>query len=278
LSYFNSLNTLGNNYASLRENMARLELVFAILDSPREQSAKGSGHIIPVPIHAVEFRNLHFGYTPSTKVLKDISFEITNREFFGITGQSGSGKPTLIRLLARFYEPDGGEIFVNDQLIQHFNLHSLRSAIGIVFQENLILNDTIKNNIIYGINHNVSQEQVESAAKIAQVDEFSESLPDQYGTMIGEGGRSLSGGERQRISIARAIIADPEILILDEGTAFLELDQEKRILQNLKELRRGRITVIISHRLSAIKAADRILVIDNGRLVESDLKSIARID
>jgi ABC-type multidrug transport system fused ATPase/permease subunit len=277
--FFNILNSLGKTYGSLRESLARMEVLFRILDKTPEGQAVISCEK-PRPsvsaLSTLEFKHISFSYNYLPPVLKDVSFTIHRGETLGITGQSGSGKTTLIRLLLRFYEPDTGEIRLNGRLIHHLNLCSLRSSMGIVFQENLILNDTIKNNIAYG-NKNIPEDRIIMAAEISHAHHFIKGLPDQYETIIGEGGKSLSGGERQRLSIARAIVADPEILIMDEGTSFLEVEQERSILEKIKETRRERITIIISHRLSAMATSNRILTLDNGRIIESQFKALAEI-
>ena len=274
--FFNTLDALGRTYGSLRENLARMEIIYGIWDTSPERRKKISGDKIPSSIESVEFKNVIFGYNPSTPVIKDISFFVSRGEFLGITGQSGSGKTTLARLLLRFYEPDSGEIRVSGQPFNQSDIDSLRSSIGIVFQENLILNNTIKNNIAYG-SDGIPMERIIKAAKISHAHDFIKAFPDEYETVVGEGGKSLSGGERQRIAIARTIITDPEILILDEATSFLEVEQEQAILNGIKEKRRGKITLIISHRLSAIRIAERILTLDNGRILETDLQSLAGI-
>lgn len=268
--FFNTVNSVGKAYGLLREDLARMEIIFSILDSPPERSGKKSDDEMPPCLSPIEFKNIFFSYNPPTSVLKNVSFHVLRGESLGITGQSGSGKTTLVRLLARFYEPESGEIRLNGQSLHQFDLDALRSAIGIVFQENLILNDTIKNNIAYGI-RDVSREQIIKATEISQAHDFIKSLPNQYETVVGEGGKSLSGGERQRLAIARAIISDPEILILDEGTSYLELEQEEAILKQIKETRKDKITIIISHRLSAINIADRIAILDNGKIIEVNI-------
>ncbi len=267
---FNALDSIGKNYGTLRENLARLEVIFSILDIPPESSGKGPKNKIPTCINSIEFKNIAFGYNPAIPVLKDISFKVLHGEVLGITGQSGSGKTTLARLLMRFYDPDLGEISLNERPIENFNLTDLRSCIGIVFQENLILNDSIKNNITYG-NRKTSFENVLKAAKISHAHGFIDRLPSRYETRVGEGGKTLSGGQRQRIAIARAIIEEPEILILDEGTSFLEMEQEQDILQKIKKARRNKITIIITHRLSAIRMTERALTLDNGRIIETNI-------
>ena len=265
--FFNTLNSLGNSYGSLRESLARMEIIYEIMDAPPE-SAIHQPTVKPLSnILAIEFNNIQFAYNPSTPVLKDVSFGVQRGEILGITGQSGSGKTTLIRLLLRFYKPDSGSINLNNQSLEQFELLALRCSMGIAFQENLLLNTSIRENIAYG-NKNVSSEKVIQAAKTSHAHDFIKKLPRQYETIVGERGTSLSGGERQRLAIARAMIADPEILILDEATSFLEVEQEEVILKSIKELRRDKITIIISHRMSAMRMADRILTLDNGRVLD----------
>jgi ABC-type multidrug transport system fused ATPase/permease subunit len=272
--FFNTLDSIGQTYGLLRENLARMEIIYSIFDSPTERYEITAQVKIPPSINMVEFNNVTFGYNASIPVLKDVSFGIAAGGVFGITGQSGSGKTTLIRLLVRFYEQDKGTIRLNDQSIQQFDLTALRACIGIVFQENLILNDTLRNNIAYG-SLSLSDVQIIRSAKLSGAHDFIKLLPRRYETVVGEGGRLLSGGERQRLSIARAIVTAPEILILDEGTSYLEVEQESMILQNIKEQRINKITIVVSHRLSAMKIADRILTIDNGRVVETDFQALA---
>lgn len=274
--FFNAINTFANAYGPLRENLARLEILFSILDHPPERPA-GEVDIDRLPkIHTIEFDRIGFSYEPNRPVLKNVSFMAKQNEMLGITGQSGSGKTTLMRLLARFYDPDTGLIKINGVSLQQYELYSLRSSLGIAFQDNLILPDTIRNNIAYGIKK-ISAEKVTEAARISQAHDFIMSLPNQYETIVGEGGKSLSGGQRQRIAIARAIISDPEILILDEATSFIEVEQEIKILQRLKEARRDKLTIIISHRLSAMQIVDRILTLDNGSMIETDFQSLAKL-
>jgi len=272
--FFTTLGTLGGTYGLLREDLARMEIIHGILDSSPEGLGKTSGHELPSSVDSVELKGVTFGYNPLTPVLKDVSCHISRPEFLAITGQSGSGKTTLARLLLRFYEPDSGEIRLNGKPISQTDLDALRSIIGIVFQENLILDGTIRENIVYG-NSSIPIDRIIEAAKTSQAHDFIETCPDLYETVVGEHGKNLSGGQRQRIAIARAILTDPEILILDEATSFLDLGQEEAIFKGIKEGRQGKITVIISHRLSAIRMAERILTLDNGRILDTNSQSLA---
>jgi ABC-type multidrug transport system fused ATPase/permease subunit len=271
--FFNTLSRLGQTYGLLREDLARMEIIYGILDSSPEDPGKISGYEVPSSVDSVEFKSVTFGYNPLTPVLKDVSCHISRAEFLAVTGQSGSGKTTLARLLLRFYEPDSGEIRLNGKPVSQINLGALRSSIGIVFQENLILDGTIKENIVYG-NSGIPKGRIIAAAKISRAHDFIETCPDLYETVVGENGRNLSGGQRQKIATARAILTDPEILILDEATSFLDLGQEEAILKGIKESRRGKITVIISHRLSAVRMAERILTLDNGRILDANAQSL----
>lgn len=273
--FFNTINSLSNAYGSLRETLARFEILFSILDTYPERPQPQVNPNSALRIENVEFCKVYFSYEIKRPVLNDITFTLKQGETVGITGQSGSGKTTLMRLLARFYEPVQGEIKINGESLHEMDPYSLRSAMGIVFQENLILPDTIYNNIGYG-NRTMSETAIIAVARISQIHDFIQSLPHQYETMIGEGGKGFSGGQRQRLAIARALVSDPEILILDEATSFIEVDQEMKILQKIKETRKEKITVIISHRLSAIQLSDRILTLDNGVLIEIDFKSLVK--
>jgi ATP-binding cassette subfamily B protein len=257
----------------LRESLARLEIIYGILDSSPESLGVISGHKAPSSIDSVVFKSVTFGYNPLTPILKDVSFHISSAEFIAITGQSGSGKTTLARLLLRFYEPDSGEIRLNGMSICQTHLGTLRSTIGIVFQENLILHGTIKENIVYGTN-DIPMDRIVAVAKTSQIHDFIETCPDLYDTVVGEYGKKLSGGQRQRIAIARALLMNPEILILDEATSSLDLGEEEAVLKGIKEARRGKITVIISHRLSAVRMAERVLTLDNGRVLDPNSQSL----
>ena len=201
-------------------------------------------------------------------MLDDVTFSIREGETLGITGRSGSGKTTLIRLLLRFYEPEDGDVRINGESIRRFDLESLRCSMGIVFQDNLIFNDSIRNNIEYGL-AGMCSEKIIRAATVCCASDFIRAMPNRYGTVIGEQGKRLSGGERQRLAIARALAAEPAILVLYEGTSSLEIDQERIILKRIKEMRKGLITVIISHRLSAMESVDRVLTLDKGRIIET---------
>lgn len=230
-----------------------------VRDSGDSRELSIRGHIV--------FRNVSFGYDPYVHVLKDINLEIRPGEKIGIVGPTGSGKTTMTKLLLRFYDPSEGSILMDGVDIRRIKLESLRRQIGLVIQEPVLFNDTVGNNIAYG-KPGAAPEEIIASAKIAQAHSFIMSMPLAYDTPVGERGSRLSGGERQRIAIARAVISDPKILILDEATSSLDAITERKIKEALDEISRGRTTIIIAHRLSTITDVDRIVVIDKGRIVE----------
>ncbi|MCM8818812.1 MAG: ABC transporter ATP-binding protein/permease [Candidatus Omnitrophica bacterium] len=217
---------------------------------------------------AIEFKNVTFGYDPYHPVLKDVSFKIEPGEIVGIVGKSGSGKTTIINLLCKFYEAQKGQILIDGRDIKEIPSSELRKHIGLVLQEPFVFRGTIAENIIYG-KPDSTLEEVINAAKIANAHEFIMKLPNGYDTLLGEKGAGLSGGEKQRITIARAILCDPEILILDEATSSVDTESEKKIQDALSKLWKNRTTIVVAHRLSTLKDADKIIVVDNGRIVET---------
>ncbi len=215
----------------------------------------------------VEFRDVSFGYSPDKPVLHDISFQATPGTLTALVGSSGSGKSTIISLLAAFHTPQGGEVLIDGVDLSTVRLESYRSQLGVVLQDSFLFDGTISENIAFSRPH-ASRQQILEACHIARVDEFAESFEQGYETIIGERGVKLSGGQRQRLSIARAILADPRILILDEATSSLDSESEAVIQSGLAYLMRGRTTFVIAHRLSTIRRADQILVVEAGRIVE----------
>jgi len=217
---------------------------------------------------SIEFRNVTFGYTPDAPVLQDISFSVRRGEVVAIVGPSGAGKTTLVNLLPRFYSIDAGRILIDGVDVRDYSLASLRRRMAIVTQDVILFDDTIWANIAYG-DANAPPERVMNAAKAALVDEFASLLPDKYQTRIGERGLRLSGGERQRISIARALLKNAPILILDEATSSLDAESEVEVQRALQNLMEGRTTIVIAHRLSTIRGADKIVVLVDGRVEEA---------
>ena len=214
----------------------------------------------------IEFHNVSFSYK-KTQVLKNISFKAPERSITALVGASGSGKTTITNLIARFWDVDSGEVIIGSKNVKDMKTDTLLSYISMVFQDVYLFNDTIFNNIKIG-KKNATREEVINAAKTARCHEFIEKLPDGYDTMVGEGGATLSGGEKQRISIARAMLKDAPIVLLDEATAFLDPENEKHVQEAIDELVKSKTLIIIAHRLSTIVGADQILVLENGELTE----------
>jgi ATP-binding cassette subfamily B protein/subfamily B ATP-binding cassette protein MsbA len=244
------------------------ERLLEILDAENE-IVNGSAPIIKERLNGdVEFRNVTLRYTENDKeALYNISFTACQGKVIGLIGSTGSGKTSVTQLMTRFYEPESGEVLIDDIHIKEYALSSLRSNIGFVLQESFLFSSSITANISYG-KPNATMEEIIDAAKRAQAHDFIMELPDGYETMLGERGMGLSGGQKQRIAIARAICADPSILILDDATSAVDMETEYQIQKALKEVMKGRTTFIIAHRISSIKHADEILVLENGRIVE----------
>jgi subfamily B ATP-binding cassette protein MsbA len=208
-----------------------------------------------------------FSYNEGDEILHDLSFEAEPGQAVGLVGPSGAGKSTIASLLPRFYDCEAGTIRIDGTDIRHVTLDSLRNQVGIVPQETILFNGSVYDNILYG-RLDATKEEIEEAAKAANAHDFIMELPDGYNTMLGDRGVNISGGQRQRIAIARAILKDPRILILDEATSALDTESERVVQEALNRLMVGRTSIIIAHRLSTIKNADRILVLDKGKLVE----------
>ena len=219
--------------------------------------------------HSVRFEDVHFAYpsAPERPVLQGLDFELKAGEVLAVVGPSGAGKTTLVNLLPRFHDPVSGRLMVDGHDVREVTLHSLRAQIGIVAQDTILFDDTVRNNIRYG-RRDATNQQVEEAARNAFADEFIQTLPQGYETLVGERGTKLSGGQRQRLSIARALLKDPPILILDEATSHLDTQSEMLVQQALANLMRNRTVIVIAHRLATVRRADRIMVVENGKLHE----------
>jgi subfamily B ATP-binding cassette protein MsbA len=251
----------------LQQGIAGGADVFAALDTPGEPA--GGTRPFPRARGAVEFRRLSFAYgTDKPAVLQDINLKVPAGSTVAIVGRSGSGKSTLVSLLPRFYDPVAGQILLDGVDIRDYSLHDLRAQMSMVNQEIVVFDDTIRNNIIFGA-EGVSGAQVEAAAFAAHVSEFVEDLPQKLDTPTGDRGMQLSGGQRQRIAIARALLRNSPLLILDEATSSLDTAAERHIQAALEELVRNRTTFVIAHRLSTIEHADLIVVMQDGQIVET---------
>jgi ATP-binding cassette subfamily B protein len=240
---------------------------FEVLDTAPQIVEAPQPQAMPPLNGTIRFENVTFGYDRHEPVIRGVSFDVRPGEHVGVVGKSGSGKTTLVNLLARFYDVDEGRVLVNGADVRDLCLDDLRRAVGVVLQEPFLFRGTIYANIAYG-RRDAGPEDVLAAAKAANAHGFIIRHPLGYDTYIGERGAGLSGGERQRISIARALLYDPQILILDEATSNVDTESEQLIQEALERVTRGRTTVAIAHRLSTLKTCDRILVVDDGHIVE----------
>ena len=265
---YKPVKTLGTFNIAFQQAMASAERIFEILDVWPEVHEAPDAVAIPRIKGDVEFRDVSFAYDGQGSVLNHINLRVNAGELIALVGPSGAGKTTLVSLLTRFYETTSGEIIIDGYPIPKLILKSLRQQVGLVPQETVIFGGTVWENIAYG-RFDASEEEVIHAAKNANAHEFITQLPNGYDTPIGERGMQISGGQRQRLAIARAILKDPRILILDEATSSLDTESEALIQEALANLMRGRTTFVIAHRLSTVMNADRILVLNNGRIVES---------
>ncbi len=255
-------------YNTLQSGLASAERVFELLDADEESADPVSPASIPVGSPSVEFENISFGYSPDTPVIDGLSLTVEPGQTVAIVGPTGAGKTTLVNLLMRFYDVDSGRILLDGVDISMMSRHDLRSRMGMVLQDTWLFGGSIAENIAYG-RPGASEDEVREAGRAAYVDRFVQTLPDGYDTRIADDGENISAGEKQLITIARAFLARPQLLILDEATSSVDTRTELRIQQAMAELRRDRTSFIIAHRLSTIRDADRIVVMDGGSVVES---------
>ena len=267
LQLFIPLGFLGSSYRMIRQALVDMEFMFQLLDTVPEIQDQADAEPLVVGSATLAFKDVYFAYDPDREILRGISFVIPEGKTTAVVGASGAGKSTLARLLYRFFDTQAGRIEIDGQDIKSVTQASLRNAVGIVPQDTVLFNDTIRYNIRYG-NPNASDEAVEAAAKTASIHDFVASLPLGYETRVGERGLKLSGGEKQRVAIARTILKDPPILVLDEATSALDIKTEREIQAALLEVAKNRTTLVIAHRLSTIVNADEILVLDAGRIIE----------
>ncbi|MFN6525338.1 ABC transporter ATP-binding protein [Nostoc sp. ChiSLP03a] len=257
-----------NNYNEFKQGEASVDRVFELMAIQPTTIEKNDAIALPPVNGKVEYRHISFAYKPGEPVLKDISLLVSPGEAIALVGASGAGKTTFVNLLPRFYDPEVGQIFIDDVDIRDVKLHSLRRQIGIVPQETIMFSGTIAQNIAFG-QYIFDIKAVKEAAKIANAHQFISQLPEGYKTWVGERGVNLSGGQRQRIAIARAVLLNPQILILDEATSALDSESEALVQEALERLMEKRTVFIIAHRLSTVRRCDRILVLEQGQIVES---------
>jgi ABC-type multidrug transport system fused ATPase/permease subunit len=259
------LRSLGMWIGQAQRATASGERIFEIMDEPDEVVDRPGAIDLPPGPGRVGYRGVGFGYAPGRTVLHGIDLELEPGSTTALIGHTGAGKTTLAALVGRFYDVSGGSVSIDGVDVRDVTLGSLRRAIGVVSQDPFLFSATVRENIAFGA-VDATDEEVRRAAELAQASEFVARLPDGYDTMIGERGITLSGGQRQRIAIARALVVDPRVLILDDATASVDATTEAQIKQGLREVMRGRTTIIIAHRLSTISLADEIVVVDAGTI------------
>ena len=253
---------------AIQEGLAAAERVFAVLDHPVEIHEKTGARVMAEVRGEIELRDVHFSYQDGEPVLRGVNLQVASGEIVALVGASGAGKSTLVDLIPRFYDPTGGQVLLDGLDLRDVTLASLRGAMGIVTQEVILFNDTVRNNIAYGL-PDVSDEEIADAARAANAHDFIVQMPQGYATMIGDRGLKLSGGQRQRLSIARAILKNPPVLIFDEATSALDTESEMLVQEAVDRLVRDRTTIVIAHRLSTIQHVDRIYVMQKGCIVQT---------
>ncbi len=268
MQLFIPLNFLGFVYREIKGALANIEKLFDLLDEKSTVLESQHPQLLDATRPEISFKNVGFHYRPDREILHDISFEIKSGEKVAVVGASGSGKSTLVKLLFRFYDCTRGSIHISGVDVKDLGLHSLRKAIGIVPQDTVLFNDTILENIRYG-RPEATEVEVFEAIRLAHLDGFIKALPQGVETIVGERGLKLSGGEKQRVAIARTILKKPSILVFDEATSSLDSHTEQAILEAMKEISKGYTSLVIAHRLSTVVDADRIFVLDNGKIVET---------
>ena len=264
----NPIKRLTRVIGNIQKALAAAQRVFMIIDMPEEIAESRDAKQLPEVSGKVEFQNVSFAYNDKGNVITDLSFSVKPGEVIAIVGPSGAGKSTIANLLPRFYDVNKGDIKIDGHSVREVTLDSLREQVGIVPQETMLFNGSVYNNILYG-RLGATKEEIEAAAKAANAHDFIMQLTDGYETKLGDRGVNLSGGQRQRIAIARAILKNPRILILDEATSALDTESERVVQEALDRLMVGRTSFVIAHRLSTVKNADKILVLEKGNLVES---------
>lgn len=263
----NPIKRITRTTGNIQRSLAAAQRVVDILDLPEEVRDLPDAKALPAVTGNVSFEHVSFSYNEGDEILHDLSFTVKPGQAVGLVGPSGAGKSTIASLIPRFYDCGSGMICIDGTDIRHVTLDSLRNQVGIVPQETILFNGSVYDNILYG-RLDATKEEIEEAAKAANAHDFIMELPEGYNTMLGDRGVNISGGQRQRIAIARAILKDPRILVLDEATSALDTESERVVQEALNRLMVGRTSIIIAHRLSTIKNADRIIVLDKGKLAE----------
>lgn len=265
--FWQPISSISNFYNQLITNMTSAERIFEIMDIEPQIKNSSECYDLPVIMGSVSFKNVTFGYESDSPVLNDVSFEITPGQSVALVGPTGVGKTTIINLISRFYEATDGEVLIDGHNVKSVSIESLRSQLGIMMQDTFLFSGTVRDNIRYG-RLDASDEEIEEAAKAVHAHEFISRLEKGYDTGVYERGTRLSSGQRQLIAFARVLLSDPKILILDEATASVDTHTELLVQEGIKNLLSNRTSIIIAHRLSTIQSADRILVIENGKITE----------
>ncbi len=266
-SFFNPFTAILGQYDVIQRGLTGMERVFAFLDIEPDIQNDPQAKWVDIKRGEVKFEHVSFGYDPALPVLHDVSFEAMPGKTVALVGSTGSGKSTLISLVPRFYDPQSGRILIDGHDIRYVKMEAIRRAVGIVFQETFLFYGSIAQNIAFS-RQSATREEIVEAAKLARIHDFIEGLPEGYDTLVGERGVKLSGGQRQRLAIARMILKDPAIIILDEATSSLDATTEELIKESLEALMRNRTSFVIAHRLSTIRKADCIFVLEKGRIIE----------
>ncbi len=266
-SMLHPMKVISKAYAQIRKALVSLDRISVILDIKSEIEESPDAVEKDTFESKIEFRDVSFSYEKSNEVLENISIKINKGEKIAIVGGSGSGKTTMVNLLERMYDTTSGEILIDNNNIRDIKLRDLRNLMGTVTQESILFGDTITNNISYGTLEDVSDKEITNAATIAYADEFIETLPEKYETLLHTRASNLSGGQKQRICIARAIVGNPPILIFDEATSALDTEAERKVQQAIEQATKNRTVIVIAHRLSTILSSDKIVVLDNGKIV-----------
>jgi subfamily B ATP-binding cassette protein MsbA len=264
---YNPINRISEMNTILNNSLAAIDRVFEIFDIEPDVQEKPNATRLTDVKGQITFDNVTFGYEAENPILKNIKLDVQPGEVIALVGASGAGKSTLVQLVPRFFDPQEGRILLDGTDVRDVKLRSLRSQIGMVAQETLLFSGTIRENLMYG-RPDADIEDLKGAARAAHAHEFIKKMPHGYNTVLGERGARLSGGQKQRVAIARAFLTDPRILILDEATSALDSESEALIQDALIELMRGRTNIVIAHRLSTILGADRIAVMENGRILD----------
>jgi ATP-binding cassette subfamily B protein len=268
INIINPIRNLGRLIVHMSTGMVSFERVMHVIREEREPLTKGAFQPEGSLKGEVVFKDVSFGYDPEAPVLKDISFTVRPGQTVALLGSTGSGKTSVVSLLPRFYEYTGGSITIDGAELRDYPRQYLRRQIGIVEQEPFLFSRTIRENITYGVGREVSDDEVIAAAQAAAIHEVIETFPDGYNTLVGERGVTLSGGQKQRVVLARTLLKDPRILILDDATSSVDAETEDSIREALLRLMQGRTSFIIAHRIQTVMRADLILVFDKGRIIQ----------